>query len=173
MKFKLFSLPQDLFTHIFSFCDRDITESCFYACMYTDNLLNLHLLSHVSALYDQMYNKALREASVYGCLHIVKYLISLGADMYAEDCGGENAIIISAEYGNIKVLRYLVSIGADIHVNDEYALRWASGNGHLDVVRYLVSLDANIHINDDEPITWASENGNREIVDYFNSFEDL
>jgi len=40
--------------------------------------------------------------------------------------------------GDLLLIKKLIHDGVDIHVDDDYALRFASYNGHLSVVKYLV-----------------------------------
>ena len=71
--------------------------------------------------------------------------------------------------GHLEVVKYLVGEGADIHDLDDLALRWASEEGHLDVVKFLVERGADIHTEDDEALRWASEEGHLEVVNYLKS----
>jgi ankyrin repeat protein len=57
--------------------------------------------------------------------------------------------------------------GIDLRKYDDYALRWASGNGYLDVVQYLVSqIGANVNANGGEPLTASAEGRYLQIVRY-------
>ncbi len=67
---------------------------------------------------------------------------------------------------NVKGVSMMLSKGADIHAGDDWALRWASGNGRLEVVKYLVEHGANIHALDDDALRWASLNGHLDVVRY-------
>jgi len=71
-------------------------------------------------------------------LEVVKYLVSIGADVHACD---DLALRGASNNGHLEVVKYLVSIGADVHACDDYALRWASLNGQLDVVEYLKNIN--------------------------------
>ena len=51
----------------------------------------------------------------------------------------ENSLIKFSDLGLTKAVKLLIDKGADIHVEDDYALRWASYDGHLEVVKYLKS----------------------------------
>ena len=72
-----------------------------------------------------------------GHLEIVKYLVSLGADIRA---AGDYAVRWASENGHLETVKYLVSVGADIRAENDLAVRWASENGHLEIVKYLVSV---------------------------------
>jgi hypothetical protein len=80
-------------------------------------------------------------ASRLGYLEILKYLVSIGADVRS---GNDFAFILAASNGHLEVVKYLVSLGADIHRHDNYAIISASSNGHLEVVKYLASLKADV-----------------------------
>jgi hypothetical protein len=105
-------------------------------------------------------------ASSNGDLELVKYLVSLGADIHILN---EYALRLASRHGCLDVVKYLVSVGVDIHDANESALKWAVANGHLEVVKYLVSLGADIHVNNGEPFRWASGNKQFEIVNFLES----
>ncbi len=111
-------------------------------------------------------NYAIRWASEYGHLKVVKYLVSQGADVTVVD---DYAVRMASENGHLKVVKYLISQGADLTVNDIYAVRWASYNGHLKVVKYLVSQGADVTVVDDYAVRMASENGHLKVVKYLKS----
>ena len=52
------------------------------------------------------------------------------------------------------------------HLDNNYAVRWAAGNGHLEVLKYLVSLGADIQNQNDYAVQWASSNGHLEVLKY-------
>ena len=68
--------------------------------------------------------------------------------------------------GYLEVVKYLVSKGADVTAGDNYAVKYASRNGHLEVVKYLVSKGADVTAGDNYAVKWASENGHLEVVKY-------
>jgi len=108
-------------------------------------------------------NRALRWASAYGYLKVVKYLVSQGADVTADD---NYALQSASKDGYLKMVKYLVKHGVDITTSDNYAVQRASNNGHLKVVKYLVSQGADVTASDNLAIQWASENGHLEVVKY-------
>jgi hypothetical protein len=55
------------------------------------------------------------------------------------------------------------NFGADIHVENDYALRWASTKGHLETVKYLVESGADIHAYNDAALRLASDYGHLDI----------
>ena len=101
-----------------------------------------------SKLYEQLikYKKSKSKnilfwASGNGHLETVKYLVSLGADIKAED----NYIVrLASGSGHLETIKYLVSLGADIKAQNNYAVQLASEYGHLETVKYLVSLGADV-----------------------------
>jgi hypothetical protein len=70
------------------------------------------------------------------------------------------------KWGDIEVIKELIESGADIHVDNGYALRYASYYGHLEIVKYLVEQGADIHAMDDDALRWASYYGHLEVVKY-------
>ena len=84
-----------------------------------------------------MNDKALRLASKYGHLDVVKFLHKEGADIHSNN---GYALQLASSNGHLDVVKYLVKNGADIHVINDWALQLAKNNDHLDVVKYLKSL---------------------------------
>jgi len=76
---------------------------------------------------------ALDFAARYGYVDVVRYPLSVGADVHADQ---DNAPYRVACHGHAMVVRVLVEAGADVHADDGVALRWVTINGHVDVVRY-------------------------------------
>ena len=72
-------------------------------------------------------NKALRTASCYGHLEIVKYLIENGADVHSFN---DQALRYASGYGHLEIVKYLVEQGADIR-------HFADFTRSLDIVKYL------------------------------------
>ena len=70
----------------------------------------------------------------------------------------------AAGNGHLPVVQALLAAGADLHANDDHALRWAAGNGHLPVVSALLAAGANVHADDDQALCWAANCGHTEIV---------
>ncbi|WP_175888220.1 ankyrin repeat domain-containing protein [Burkholderia contaminans] len=77
-----------------------------------------------------------------------------------------NMLFDSVKIGDLDSAKKAIENGADIHAKDDYALRWASGNGHLDCVKYLVEQGADIHALNDWTLGIATEEGHLEIVTY-------
>src|SRR5581483_6603208 len=55
-------------------------------------------------------------------LSTVQYLVSVGADIHAND---NCAIKLASENGYLSTVQYLVSVGADIHAEDDEAVKLA------------------------------------------------
>ena len=108
-------------------------------------------------------HEALIQASQYGNIEAVKYLVENGADVHADD---DKALIFASKNGNIEVVKYLVEYGSDIHANNDEALEQASYFGHLDVVQYLVEHGADIHANDDYALYYALQYGHTDVVTF-------
>jgi ankyrin repeat protein len=138
-------------------------------------------------------NLALRVASNNGHLAVVECLISHGADIHAQD---DRSVQAASYYGHLAVVECLIKHGADtelcsdseairatpnlgvaadIHVDDDYALRWASMNGHLSVVECLIYHrasdgwrhlgDADIHASNDSALRLASIYGHLAVTE--------
>jgi ankyrin repeat protein len=110
----------------------------------------------------------LSTACTYGAIGVVKYLVSLGADIRAYS---DYAVRYASQNGHLEVVKYLVSLGADIRACGDYAVRRASEYGHLETVKYLVSLGADIHACGDYAVGWASNRGHLETVKYLESLK--
>ena len=164
-----------------------------FKAIYSGDLEKLKQLCHAGTDIHRC-NEAVRWASEYGHLGMVKYLVSLGADI--RSCNNE-AVQLASEYGHIEVVKYLweeacadirsdndyavrrasanghyevvkylCEAGADIRSDNDYAVECASENGHLEMVKYLVSLGADIQSDNDLAVRWASQNGHYEVVKY-------
>ena len=70
-------------------------------------------------------------ASRNGHLEMVKYLVSLGADIQSKN---DWAVRLASLKGHLEVVnKYIVSLGADIRSENDLSVRWASfndGSGH-------------------------------------------
>jgi len=111
-----------------------------------------YLISHGANIHTYDDN-AIRWASHYGHLEVVKLLISKGANIHAAN---NYALRWASENGHIEVVQLLISKGANIHANDDCAIIWAVDNGYLEIVKllvevveFLISKGANIHACDD------------------------
>lgn len=89
----------------------------------------------VDRCYLCVKNCAVMYAARNGHLEVVKYLISVGADITAENNWSLEA---SASKGHIEVFKFLVDSGADITDGDFEAIHSAAENGHFSIIRYSV-----------------------------------
>ena len=113
---------------------------------------------------DEPWNEALRLASVYGHLKVVKYLIENRiVDVHTSD---DEALISASLSGHLDVVKYLVENGADVHAEDDDSLIYAGSRGHLEIVKYLLEHGADIHAEGEHAVRFASENGHFEVVKY-------
>ena len=112
---------------------------------------------------DIKLNNAIMYASSNGHIAVVRYLISIGADLTV---GNNRAVRYASRNGHLDVVKYLVSVGANPTDDNNYAVQYASQNGHLDVVRYLVSVGADCTARDNCAILYASRNGHLDVVQY-------
>ena len=139
-------------------------------------------------------NYAIQWAGSNGHLEVVKFLVSLGANVrdgndyifqwlcwngghvevleYIVSLGAnirandELALHRACQYGYLEVVKYLVSLGADFKADDDCAVRLAVQFDHLQVVKFLVSIGADIRADNDCAIRWASWKENFEMVQY-------
>ena len=96
-------------------------------------------------------------------LDLVKYLVSQGADVTAND---NEAIISAAEGNHLAIVKYLVSKGADVTADDNEVLLHAVANENLALVKYLVSQGADVTAQNNAAIIDATEYKNLDIVKY-------
>lgn len=109
----------------------------------------------------EVYGRILIQASMYGRLNIIKYLIELGISN-----GINDALISAASGGHYDIVQYLLENGADIHhMNDSPLLRSISGK-HWDIARYLILNGANVHVDDDAVSKYFDALENEEIKDH-------
>ena len=138
-------------------------------------LANIETFKYLVELGADIYidnNNAIRFASKFGYLDIVKYLIQCFKrdDKFAIDTiiqsKQNDAVISAAKYGHINVVKYLVKYGANIQDCDNKALAVSAKNNHIDVVKYLIKLKANVCDNNNKALIGASSNGHIDIVKY-------
>jgi ankyrin repeat protein len=107
----------------------------------TRALLARHIHVSVFDYYIAQYlwdiDSDFKEAAENGRLDTVKYLISMGANVHAND---DYALRWAVGNGHLDTVKYLVSIGADAHACRFSAIRWATADGHYDTLDYLKSI---------------------------------
>lgn len=128
----------------------------------------LHLIQHFkpndiiekqSFMFNDMEICYISKATENGHLDIVKYLVSLGADVKTND---SYSILLASENGNLEMVKYLIKEGIDIETRNGYVLVRASSSGNLELVKYLVSLG----LNNKYALPDASIEGHLEIVKF-------
>jgi ankyrin repeat protein len=86
----------------------------------------------------------LHEAAANRNVTVVKYLVSIGADVNVRNSNGGTPLHRAAwNDSNVEVLRYLVSQGADINIRNRDGrtpLDIARNNGHTEMVQFLESV---------------------------------
>ena len=82
----------------------------------------------------------LHEAAAHWDVAVVRYLVSLGADVNAINEGFTPLMSAIAENGNIEVFKYLVSSGASIDGKDDTLLAFAKEMDNPAVVEYLTGI---------------------------------
>ena len=86
---------------------------------------------------------------------------------YFEDMSQEekNKVLINAsKRGHTEMVKVLIDAGADVHVENDWALQWASYYGHIEVVKLLLDAGADVHAKNDLALRYASANGHIEVV---------
>jgi len=70
----------------------------------------------------------------------------------------------ASKFGHLEIVKLLLENGADVHAGKDCSLIWASAIGHLEVVKILLENGADVHARDNCALMWASENGHLEVV---------
>mmetsp|Transcript_29574 Transcript_29574/g.36546 ORF Transcript_29574/g.36546 Transcript_29574/m.36546 type:complete len:137 (-) Transcript_29574:76-486(-) len=96
-------------------------------------------------------------------MDLVKYLVSHGADITAQD---NQAFIKTSGTFNIEILDYLLDQGADIHAQGDYCLEEAAENSCLETIQYLISKGANIKKKGGDVVWTAVEKLDYGIIEY-------
>lgn len=109
---------------------------------------------------EQAIQKAFTEASCFGCLTVVEYLVSVGADVSANH---NEALDLAATSGHLETVKYLVSMGATYK---EDTLASVFEHEHMDTANYLVSIGAGVTEHADETLFCCSQVGNMEMIQY-------
>jgi ankyrin repeat protein len=110
---------------------------------------NLRAIKRMTIVPGDTLNSALRQAVIYGHIHIVKYLVQKGADVnYALDMNSVSDLAMMNGY--VDILKFLIKKGAVVDVNEAnddevYPLYYSAQYGNLDMVNFLLSKGANVH----------------------------
>ncbi|KAK7456340.1 hypothetical protein VKT23_010587 [Stygiomarasmius scandens] len=96
----------------------------------------------------QSIRLSIHSEAYLGRLHVIKFLVEVGADVNA--VGGEygTALQAAAYQGHLDVVKFLHENGANVNaVGGEYgtALQAAASQGHLDVIKFLLGKGANVN----------------------------
>ena len=93
---------------------------------------------------DKFSKNALHLACEYGCLEVVKYLLSQGLDANALDSSRNSPAHYAAAFGHLDILHLLIHYG---HANPGLSNIWrttpcsiANTKGHVGIVKYLLNL---------------------------------
>lgn len=138
----------------------------------SNNIEIVKLLADTQTDFISYSASALIECAISGKLDMVRFLLSLGADV-ANDCsliglsaGRGNltmtelllesgirgacylttALNTSAKYGDLDEIKLLIDYGADIHAGNESALQLAIIYGEFEVVKLLIDSGADIRV---------------------------
>jgi serine/threonine-protein phosphatase 6 regulatory ankyrin repeat subunit B len=104
-------------------------------------------------------------ASKNGSKEITAKLLSVGADLEAQDDDGWTAIYYAIYYGNTEIFNQLLNNGA--LVEDVSLLIASSENGNREIIAKLIDCDVDVDIQDKNnytPLICACENGNEHVV---------
>lgn len=122
---------------------------------------------------------ALHQASAYGYLSIVKFLLDCGADVNLRDYSNQTALHCAAGSGHDEVVDLLLTSGADVtaqNVDGRRALHYAAGCGRLKMVEKLLKLSENrdgyhryVEVavgdqNDQTALHFAAKRGHHQVV---------
>ncbi|KAL6617339.1 ankyrin repeat-containing domain protein [Neocallimastix sp. 'constans'] len=138
---------------------------------YPNNELLTSLIKNIFDIEDFNYEYSYGEGK-YGYIHLVKYLINQGINIYAKDDKGNNALMEASSHGFINIIEYLLEKGIPVEErnNEGYtALMYATKNGYLNIVKCLIKNGASINdldTNGNNLLMLASSEGFMEIVEY-------
>lgn len=97
---------------------------------------HLHIVEYLVLIHNadvkSLDDNAIIQASLYGHLEVVKFLISQGADVKAQN---NFPVVWASRNGHLEVVKYLISQGAE---KSECAFVIAKINGHDEVCNYLL-----------------------------------
>jgi Ankyrin repeats (3 copies) len=116
------------------------------------------------------------EASKYGCIDLIKYLIEESKTKCPANVRNSMALIEAASGGYLKVVRYLMESPRALprckaNASNSLALRKAAENGHFLIVRYMMESPhalprCEVDSRDSWALRWAASSGHIEIVRY-------
>lgn len=105
------------------------------------NLKTVKKLAEQGVKIETRYDTAINVASEFGQLEIVKYLVSINAEL--ETSGARVPPLYTAcKYGHLNIVKYLHGVGVDMTCKGSYfnPFMRVCKHGHLEIVKYLVSI---------------------------------
>ena len=112
-------------------------------------------------------------AAIHGHFLIIKYLISIGAEIDYQDNKGNQAIHFASKYGHCQIVEYLISKGAKPDAKNnrgDQAIHFASKGGSLSVLQYFIDqlhIDKNVTgDNGKAPIHFACRHCHLPVINY-------
>lgn len=112
-------------------------------------------------------NTLLHEAANSGHVEFVRYFISKGADLHAEDRGGSKPLHVAAKNSHDKVIDVFLEHGMSINEKDKHGNTPLHHSLTVDMTRHLLNKCADVHISNNMlqlPIHTAAERGLEGIV---------
>lgn len=103
-------------------------------CSLVESLPVFKTIYYRDRVFDK--NKLLVEASMNGCLDVVKYLVANGADVNTSE---GSALCYAVRCENLDTVKYLIENGADVNASDFVALKYACEGEHLDIAEVLIA----------------------------------
>ena len=100
---------------------------------------------------DNKKRTPLHFASSRGLLSIVKYLISLGANLMSSDKYGITPLHFAAQNGHNEVVKYLLSCGVNPNSSENNGVKpihLAAATNHSDIIQSLINFDCNLNSTD-------------------------
>lgn len=110
---------------------------------------------------SQHVNEMLREASMWGNLNIIKFLVESSARI---TWGLDDALPWAAKNGHLETVEFLVSIGAKVTCHGNKAIQEAAANGHLEIVKFLCDNGADVSAHKNAAIRSAAMNNHLPVV---------
>ena len=109
-------------------------------------------------------------ATYKGHLHVVRYLVELGAKIEKATSDGETPLMAASQQDHLETMRYLLEQGANTNVsngNRETMLHWAANNGNLEAAKLLMVYGAKLNKREchgDRPIDWATSEEMKQAI---------
>lgn len=140
------------------------------------NLKAIQALVHRGAnlnLKEKEYGRTpLLQATLYGRLEVVRWLVGQGAHIDVCNRQGFTALHYAVWYGYTDICRLLLNKGATVDaLGDEKLtpLHLAARSGHMETTKLLVQSGGNVNAVDNfgkTPLDWAQQNGYTEVAKF-------